>query len=53
MIVDTISGATFMVDLRVINDELKQRHNIEHDVSVLEAVGEDAGDAKFILDRSP
>lgn len=48
---DTISEASLKVDLRVINDKIKQRYNVEHDVAVMEAAEEDAGDSKFIFDR--
>ncbi|KAG2200169.1 hypothetical protein INT47_012450, partial [Mucor saturninus] len=48
---DTISEAAFKIDLRIINDEMKQRYNTEHDVAVLETAAEDASNAKFNLDR--
>lgn len=48
---DAISEASLKVDLRVINDKIKQRYNVEHDVAVMEAAEEDAGDSKFIFDR--
>ncbi|KAI8382327.1 hypothetical protein BD560DRAFT_487190 [Blakeslea trispora] len=45
---DTVSEAALKVDLRVINDKMKQRYNIEHDIAVLEAAAEDAGNATII-----
>ncbi|KAI8885708.1 hypothetical protein K501DRAFT_270474 [Backusella circina FSU 941] len=43
-----ISTAEFKIDLRSINDKIKQRYNIKHDMAVKE---EDAGDSKFVSDR--
>ncbi|KAG1445857.1 hypothetical protein G6F55_011784 [Rhizopus delemar] len=48
---DTVSETALKVDLRVANDKMKQRYNAEHDVAVLEAAEENAGNAKFIFDR--
>jgi hypothetical protein len=48
---DTISDASFKIDLRIIDDKLKQRYNTENDIAVMEAAEEDAGNAKFIFDR--
>lgn len=48
---DTISDARFKVDMRIINDKIKQRHNIENEVSIMEAAEEYAGDAKLVFYR--
>lgn len=48
---ETISEASLKADLRVINDKIQQKYNVEHDVVVLEAAAEDAGDAKLVFDR--
>ncbi|RCH80516.1 hypothetical protein CU097_001015, partial [Rhizopus azygosporus] len=41
----------FKVDMRLVNDKIKQCHSIENDVSIMEATEEYAGDAKFVSDR--
>ncbi|KAG2230781.1 hypothetical protein INT48_006803 [Thamnidium elegans] len=48
---DTVSETALNVDLRVLNDKMKQRYNVEHDIAVLEAAEGDPGNTKFIFDR--
>ncbi|KAL4207380.1 hypothetical protein CU097_005653 [Rhizopus azygosporus] len=48
---DTISDASFKVDLRILNDKLEQRYNTEYDIAIMKAAEEDPGNTKFISDR--
>ncbi|RCH91528.1 hypothetical protein CU097_010378 [Rhizopus azygosporus] len=47
----TISDASFKVDLRVLNDKLKQRYNTEYDRTIMEAAENGPGNTKFISNR--
>ncbi|CAO3615244.1 unnamed protein product [Mucor hiemalis] len=48
---DTIANKILKVDMRVLNDKINQRYNVENDVSVMEASEEAPGEAKFVSDR--
>lgn len=48
---DTIGDMVLKVDLRIIHDSIKQRHNFENEVGVAEAAEENPGSAKFNSDR--
>lgn len=48
---DTMADKMLKVDMRVLNDKIIQRHNVENDISVMEAAEEAPGEAKFVLDR--
>lgn len=47
----TVSDLLMKVDLRILHDRIRQHHNVETDVGVMEAANEQSGDAKYIGDR--